>query len=189
MPPTRARRRTTRLPRPPGPETSAARPRPGACSPVRSRSRPEARPRRHRRRSVVSWSVSWLFPIGRRRAVRPPADGDGHRVRKPTLLRLSAEALTDIEAHRDEETGDERVGQHPADHHGTEDAASDRAGTGGGPQRHAAQDKRERGHEEGAPTHTDAFERGVDERRSEEHTSELQSLAYLVCRLLLEKKK
>src|SRR6266404_5866429 len=28
-----------------------------------------------------------------------------------------------------------------------------------------------------------------DHRRSEEHTSELQSLAYLVCRLLLEKKK
>src|SRR2546425_8323863 len=29
----------------------------------------------------------------------------------------------------------------------------------------------------------------ADEARSEEHTSELQSLAYLVCRLLLEKKK
>src|SRR2546425_9473136 len=29
----------------------------------------------------------------------------------------------------------------------------------------------------------------TDEKRSEEHTSELQSLAYLVCRLLLEKKK
>src|SRR2546423_4974549 len=29
----------------------------------------------------------------------------------------------------------------------------------------------------------------VGRRRSEEHTSELQSLAYLVCRLLLEKKK
>src|SRR5687767_16035108 len=29
----------------------------------------------------------------------------------------------------------------------------------------------------------------VDMKRSEEHTSELQSLAYLVCRLLLEKKK
>src|SRR2546423_7338421 len=29
----------------------------------------------------------------------------------------------------------------------------------------------------------------VRKRRSEEHTSELQSLAYLVCRLLLEKKK
>src|SRR2546425_8235743 len=28
-----------------------------------------------------------------------------------------------------------------------------------------------------------------DSGRSEEHTSELQSLAYLVCRLLLEKKK
>src|SRR2546425_3877413 len=31
--------------------------------------------------------------------------------------------------------------------------------------------------------------RRIDELRSEEHTSELQSLAYLVCRLLLEKKK
>src|SRR5687767_15227296 len=31
--------------------------------------------------------------------------------------------------------------------------------------------------------------RGFTESRSEEHTSELQSLAYLVCRLLLEKKK
>src|SRR3989441_1757140 len=30
---------------------------------------------------------------------------------------------------------------------------------------------------------------GYFEKRSEEHTSELQSLAYLVCRLLLEKKK
>src|SRR2546425_4940277 len=29
----------------------------------------------------------------------------------------------------------------------------------------------------------------TERRRSEEHTSELQSLAYLVCRLLLEKKK
>src|SRR2546423_2771607 len=33
------------------------------------------------------------------------------------------------------------------------------------------------------------WQRGVFQRqRSEEHTSELQSLAYLVCRLLLEKK-
>src|SRR5438045_6685628 len=33
-------------------------------------------------------------------------------------------------------------------------------------------------------------EQGFDEReRSEEHTSELQSLRHLVCRLLLEKKK
>src|SRR5687767_4823240 len=39
----------------------------------------------------------------------------------------------------------------------------------------------------------DAFDRRValhaGNERSEEHTSELQSLAYLVCRLLLEKKK
>src|SRR3712207_8684058 len=33
------------------------------------------------------------------------------------------------------------------------------------------------------------FERLDENRRSEEHTSELQSRQYLVCRLLLEKKK
>src|SRR2546425_4643232 len=39
---------------------------------------------------------------------------------------------------------------------------------------------------------SDRAPRGADRHRdgrSEEHTSELQSLAYLVCRLLLEKKK
>src|SRR2546425_13345664 len=36
---------------------------------------------------------------------------------------------------------------------------------------------------------TDGIVRGPALARSEEHTSELQSLAYLVCRLLLEKKK
>src|SRR2546425_6063480 len=40
-------------------------------------------------------------------------------------------------------------------------------------------------HPERGPAHPD----GVTRQRSEEHTSELQSLAYLVCRLLLEKKK
>src|SRR2546425_2664696 len=35
----------------------------------------------------------------------------------------------------------------------------------------------------------DVFSPKKDANRSEEHTSELQSLAYLVCRLLLEKKK
>src|SRR3712207_8588638 len=34
-----------------------------------------------------------------------------------------------------------------------------------------------------------AFHRRESRRRSEEHTSELQSRQYLVCRLLLEKKK
>src|SRR5205823_13671855 len=47
-------------------------------------------------------------------------------------------------------------------------------------------------------TDTEGFDHGLSltgnqnqlvQARSEEHTSELQSLAYLVCRLLLEKKK
>src|SRR5687767_15361024 len=38
-------------------------------------------------------------------------------------------------------------------------------------------------------TSTVSETRGDRSIRSEEHTSELQSLAYLVCRLLLEKKK
>src|SRR2546425_5430658 len=37
--------------------------------------------------------------------------------------------------------------------------------------------------------HLDREAQPFKDRRSEEHTSELQSLAYLVCRLLLEKKK
>src|SRR2546425_2302733 len=37
--------------------------------------------------------------------------------------------------------------------------------------------------------HDERQPRAIADRRSEEHTSELQSLAYLVCRLLLEKKK
>src|SRR5437899_8025430 len=37
--------------------------------------------------------------------------------------------------------------------------------------------------------HQNELATGVDDQRSEEHTSELQSLRHLVCRLLLEKKK
>src|SRR5687767_15766361 len=40
-----------------------------------------------------------------------------------------------------------------------------------------------------APGGEGAGGQGLAGPRSEEHTSELQSLAYLVCRLLLEKKK
>src|SRR5258707_11732176 len=40
---------------------------------------------------------------------------------------------------------------------------------------------------DGAHVHVDAAVQVID--RSEEHTSELQSRQYLVCRLLLEKKK
>src|SRR3989441_7801379 len=39
------------------------------------------------------------------------------------------------------------------------------------------------------PASTMKMETTAAKMRSEEHTSELQSLAYLVCRLLLEKKK
>src|SRR3712207_6873426 len=39
------------------------------------------------------------------------------------------------------------------------------------------------------PTTQSASDRDPQHRRSEEHTSELQSRQYLVCRLLLEKKK
>src|SRR3712207_8655539 len=41
----------------------------------------------------------------------------------------------------------------------------------------------QQGHQQGAD------DDGVGDRRSEEHTSELQSRQYLVCRLLLEKTK
>src|SRR5687767_15522118 len=41
----------------------------------------------------------------------------------------------------------------------------------------------------GASGALDPLHADLESGRSEEHTSELQSLAYLVCRLLLEKKK
>src|SRR2546425_7462537 len=42
---------------------------------------------------------------------------------------------------------------------------------------------------DGVKSHRRFWEVNMSVQRSEEHTSELQSLAYLVCRLLLEKKK
>src|SRR2546425_840670 len=62
--------------------------------------------------------------------------------------------------------------------------------------RRAARDPRRRPQTTGEPRARRRGRRGdrlaalpADRARSEEHTSELQSLAYLVCRLLLEKKK
>src|SRR2546425_8485934 len=49
--------------------------------------------------------------------------------------------------------------------------------------------QREEDRGEGVVVRRKAHARVLDHLRSEEHTSELQSLAYLVCRLLLEKKK
>src|SRR3712207_6956853 len=41
----------------------------------------------------------------------------------------------------------------------------------------------------GTPEEDDVFLTALDDVRSEEHTSELQSRQYLVCRLLLEKRR
>src|SRR5687767_16039970 len=49
--------------------------------------------------------------------------------------------------------------------------------------------KPETSHPSAATTACHRAEARLGAPRSEEHTSELQSLAYLVCRLLLEKKK
>src|SRR2546425_5319238 len=67
-----------------------------------------------------------------------------------------------------------RSGQHPR--RGTRGAAARRAALAQQPRPHRAR---------GAAR---LPRRGPRGERSEEHTSELQSLAYLVCRLLLEKK-
>src|SRR3712207_7404540 len=55
---------------------------------------------------------------------------------------------------------------------------------------HPARAPRDRGQHAAVPRRVGRREPlGVREGRSEEHTSELQSRQYLVCRLLLEKKK
>src|SRR3712207_8944047 len=61
-----------------------------------------------------------------------------------------------------------------------------RGALGGRARRRAAERGGGRAHAAGGPH---AGRRGRRQRRSEEHTSELQSRQYLVCRLLLEKKK
>src|SRR2546425_3261757 len=65
-----------------------------------------------------------------------------------------------------------------------------------GRRRHLEQHGARRGRDPGRPqrrlaqtVEVGAHRKEAREARSEEHTSELQSLAYLVCRLLLEKKK
>src|SRR3712207_7138049 len=50
-------------------------------------------------------------------------------------------------------------------------------------------ERRRVGHEEEGDAGEDGADEEVGAARSEEHTSELQSRQYLVCRLLLEKKK
>src|SRR3712207_7703308 len=64
-----------------------------------------------------------------------------------------------------------------------------RARRGGGPAPHARVDSRARAPRRAAVRAAGAAVGSRDRPRSEEHTSELQSRQYLVCRLLLEKKK
>src|SRR5262245_26610218 len=59
------------------------------------------------------------------------------------LLLSSRDLRHHIVAYRDEEAGNERVGQHTADHDGAEYPPPRRARTRRGPQRHAAQDESE----------------------------------------------
>src|SRR3712207_8420166 len=69
----------------------------------------------------------------------------------------------------------------------------DAADHGGVPRARAHDIRGERGdpepHGPAGPDRPDAARGRARARRSEEHTSELQSRQYLVCRLLLEKKK
>src|SRR3712207_7255539 len=71
-----------------------------------------------------------------------------------------------------------------------------RSGGGGARRRGAARDLPRQGHDgpvaaraRRGPSGRAALDDDDHVRRSEEHTSELQSRQYLVCRLLLEKKK
>src|SRR3712207_7684442 len=68
--------------------------------------------------------------------------------------------------------------------------AADRAGSGAAPPTTGPGWTRRRGaNPERHPGRAARWVRLLADRRSEEHTSELQSRQYLVCRLLLEKKK
>src|SRR2546425_7337245 len=69
----------------------------------------------------------------------------------------------------------ERALRHARGQHPLPEGPADRR-----PRRPGGADRREAARLHHEPGHID------DEERSEEHTSELQSLAYLVCRLLLE---
>src|SRR3712207_8718154 len=73
------------------------------------------------------------------------------------------------------------------------DVRPDRHGVGADAARHTGDHPRPRGHAGAGLAKGSMASRvllpAIDPERSEEHTSELQSRQYLVCRLLLEKKK
>src|SRR3712207_8204461 len=80
----------------------------------------------------------------------------------------------------------------PREHDGPDRSDEERGGNGQDLIRQRDRRHRADADQRGVSAEEDRERKGADRRngdRSEEHTSELQSRQYLVCRLLLEKKK
>src|SRR6266404_2613680 len=73
----------------------------------------------------------------------------------------SRKLLDHIEAHRNKEDADYACRQHPPDDCGAHYLPSHRPGSGRGPQRHAAQDERKRGHQNGAQAEPRPFQSSI----------------------------
>src|SRR5579875_201458 len=86
--------------------------------------------------------------------------GNGRSRRFAAAADAMRDLLDHIEADRYEEDGDERGGKHSANDGGAENAARNRARALRAPQRNAAQDEREGGHQDGPQTDAGAGERG-----------------------------
>src|SRR2546425_481459 len=110
-------------------------------------------------------------------AEQPPVGGEliGHAADEPSLLvgRVSRLGMLEIHARDDGRLG---LGELVDAECAVDVPIADRGRRGSGTERPV-------------PSRRCLAGEGELLRRSEEHTSELQSLAYLVCRLLLEKKK
>src|SRR3546814_4736329 len=92
------------------------------------------------------------------------------------------------EEQRDVEDREDRRGQHPADHRSADRDAAVRARAGRDRERQHAEDEREARHQDRAKPDARGLERGID-HRSEEHTSELQSLMRISYAVFCLKKK
>src|SRR5208282_1242745 len=74
------------------------------------------------------------------------------------------EALNYIKDRGNEEDAESAGGEHAADHGGAHDLASDGTCAAGGPERDAAENEGEGGHEDGAEAQASAFQSRIDER-------------------------
>src|SRR5438093_12351835 len=75
----------------------------------------------------------------------------------------SRQFFNHVKSHGDEEDGDAGGGQHAANDDSTQNAPRYCAGTGGGPERHAAKDEGKGGHQNGAQTNPRAGQRSLDQ--------------------------